>query len=556
MVGDPAVGVAVSVGPGDTAYCDFRVDSLRSAVVGTVESWLQDRDRKVVGHDLKEVLRLTTLATPPLAKLADVMLMSYVARPSLRAHSMDEIAIDRIGYTTISPKKVGLVGDGRSDPDSEDLLRFAGERVELAWQLEPRMRQELEDAGLFKVYRDIEVALMPVLVRMEETGVLLDCEFLAQMSEELSEELKALETEIYELAGEEFNINSPQQLGVILFEKLGYPVIKKTRKTKSYSTSAEILQRLAAQGYPLPDLLLRYRELKKLKSTYVDALPTMVAADGRVHTRFQQAVAATGRLSSINPNLQNIPIRTDLGQTIRQAFVASDGHTLLVADYNQIELRVLAHIADDPVLIEAFKAGEDIHRSTAAAVFGVAPELVNSDQRRAAKAINFGIVYGISAFGLANNLGIRPDEADTFIKTYMERYPGVRRYIDETLEEVEESGQVTTLYDRVRHLPEIHSPNRNLRENAKRMAINARIQGTAADLLKMAMIRLDQRLRDDSPQTRILLTVHDELMLEVPTEAVEEVAKSVVAEMEGVGQLRVPLLVDLGSGPNWFLAKS
>ncbi|MEJ2084786.1 MAG: DNA polymerase, partial [Acidobacteriota bacterium] len=352
-----------------------------------------------------------------------------------------------------------------------------------------------------------------------------------------------------------FNLNSPRQLGVILFEKLGYPVIKKTRKTKSYSTSAEILQQLAQQGYPLPDLLLRYREINKLKSTYVDALPTLVDSEGRVHTRFQQAVAATGRLSSVNPNLQNIPIRTDLGQTIRKAFVARPGRRLLVADYNQIELRVLAHIAGDDVLIEAFEAGEDVHRTTAAAVFGVDPDLVTAEQRRAAKTINFGIIYGISAFGLANNLGIRTEEAGQFIDKYLQRYQGVRAYFDRTLEEVEKTAKVTTLFGRIRPIPEIQSRNRNLRENAKRIAINARIQGTAADLLKMAMINLDRRLLQDHPESRLLLTVHDELVLEVPEGEVEAVSETVRGEMEGVARLAVPLIVDIGSGSSWYEAK-
>jgi DNA polymerase-1 len=361
--------------------------------------------------------------------------------------------------------------------------------------------------------------------------------------------------EIFDVAGEEFNINSPQQLGVILFEKLGYPVLKKTRKTKSYATGAEILQQLALQGYPLPDLILRYRELSKLRSTYVDALPALVAEDGRLHTRYEQAVAATGRLSSVNPNLQNIPVRTELGQRIRKAFVASEEHLLLVADYNQIELRVLAHIAEEEALVEAFESGEDIHRATAAAVFGMAPELVTAEQRRAAKTINFGIIYGISAFGLGRNLGIPPSEASLFIDAYFERYPGVRSYMDETLASAEEDGRVETLYGRVRWLPEIQARNRNLRENSQRMAINARIQGTAADLLKMAMITLDDELRRQYPDSRLLLTVHDELVLEVPEGDLESVAHLVRETMEGVEQLKVPLVVDVGSGPTWYDAK-
>ncbi|HSG40442.1 MAG TPA: DNA polymerase, partial [Thermoanaerobaculia bacterium] len=323
----------------------------------------------------------------------------------------------------------------------------------------------------------------------------------------------------------------------------------------SYSTGAEILEELGRRGYRIAELLLRYRELTKLKSTYVDALPELVGSDGRLHTRFNQAVAATGRLSSTNPNLQNIPIRTELGQSIRKAFVAPPGELLLVADYSQIELRILAHIADEKRLIDAFAAGEDIHRSTAALVLGVAPELVTAEQRRAAKTINFGILYGMSAFGLSQELKISNKEADRFIHAYMDQYPGVKRYMEETLESAEREGKVETLYGRVRWLPDIKSKNWSLRENARRMAINARIQGTAADILKLAMIAVDRRLRDEFPGARLLLTVHDELVLEVPEERAEAVAQLVQAEMAGVVDLKVPLVVDAGWGRSWYEAK-
>jgi DNA polymerase-1 len=378
---------------------------------------------------------------------------------------------------------------------------------------------------------------------------------LNDMSAELGTELTGLEQEIYKQAGETFNLNSPQQLGSILFEKMGLPVLKKTQKTKSYSTGAETLEELGRRGYPIAQLLLRYRELSKLKSTYVDALPAIVGPDGRIHTRFNQAVAATGRLSSANPNLQNIPVRTELGQRIRRAFVAPPGEVLLVADYSQIELRILAHIADEKALIDAFAAGEDIHRATAAIVLGVAPELVTGEQRRAAKTINFGILYGMSAYGLSQELQISTKEADKFIATYLGQYPGVKRYMEETLESAEKEGKVETLYGRVRWLPDVKSKNWNLRENARRMAINARIQGTAADILKLAMIAVDRRLRDEQPGAHLLLTVHDELVLEVPEEQAEAVAAIVKAEMEGVVDLKVPLVVDTGWGKSWYEAK-
>jgi DNA polymerase-1 len=390
---------------------------------------------------------------------------------------------------------------------------------------------------------------------MEEAGILLDSGYLHAMSAELGAELAQLEEEIWRLAGERFNLNSPQQLGVVLFERLGLPVLKRTQKTRSYATGAETLEELALRGFPIAQLLLRYRELSKLKSTYVDALPSLVAADGRLHTRFQQAVAATGRLSSANPNLQNIPIRTELGQRIRRAFVAGPGMQLLAADYSQIELRILAHIAAEPELIRAFQAGEDIHRATAAIVFGIAPGLVSADQRRAAKTINFGILYGMSAFGLAQNLGIGRGEADRFITAYLDRYPGVRRYVEETVRAAERDGRVETLYGRVRWLPDIQSKNRNLRENARRMAINARIQGTAADLLKMAMVAIGRRLRPEHPRARLLLTVHDELLFEVPDAEVGQVTELVRGEMEGVARLTVPLVVEAGAGSSWYDAK-
>jgi len=391
---------------------------------------------------------------------------------------------------------------------------------------------------------------------MEEHGILLDTEFLRGMSSEMAKQLAALETAIYEIAGDEFNINSPRQLGEVMFERLGYPVIKKTRKTKSYSTDSGTLQELAIRGYELPEKILSFREVAKLKSTYVDAFPSLVAPDGRLHTRFHQAVAATGRLSSASPNLQNIPIRTEQGRRIRRAFVAPKGRTLVVADYSQIELRVLAHIAKEPALIEAFRAGEDIHATTAAAVFGVAAALVTSEQRRAAKVINFGIMYGMSAFGLSQNLKISKAEAERFIEAYLDRYGALREYMDSTIESAKQNGKVETLYGRIRRLPDINSRNYNLRENAKRMAINARIQGTAADLLKLAMIRVDRRLARERPESKLLLTVHDELVLEVPDGEVAAVSELVRHEMEQVEQLDVPLMVDLGHGKTWYDAKT
>jgi DNA polymerase-1 len=581
---------------------DFRRPGMREAVAETLGRWLATPGLRLVGHNLKEVLRLCAGGVPCAADLFDVMLVSYLLKPSVHGHGLDELALERLNTRPLSQKEAGWEKGEAPAPGDPRLLAFAAERVALVRGMAPVMRRELAaglgaggpgsdgaassagagpgtpgaapaspagaagadrtdgaDIGarsaLAAIYQDIEMPLVQVLVEMEEAGILLDSGYLHAMSAELGAELAQLEEEIWRLAGERFNLNSPQQLGVVLFERLGLPVLKRTQKTRSYATGAETLEELALRGFPIAQLLLRYRELSKLKSTYVDALPSLVAADGRLHTRFQQAVAATGRLSSANPNLQNIPIRTELGQRIRRAFVAGPGMQLLAADYSQIELRILAHIAAEPELIRAFQAGEDIHRATAAIVFGIAPELVSADQRRAAKTINFGILYGMSAFGLAQNLGIGRGEADRFITAYLDRYPGVRRYVEETVRAAERDGRVETLYGRVRWLPDIQSKNRNLRENARRMAINARIQGTAADLLKMAMVAIGRRLRPEHPRARLLLTVHDELLFEVPDAEVGPVTELVRGEMEGVARLTVPLVVEAGAGCSWYDAK-
>ncbi len=549
------LGLAWLGGDGVPRYIDLRRADLGPAARAAIGTWLGNSELRLVGHDLKELLRLVPDA-PVKADLFDQMLVSYLLKPSIHGHALDELAVERLNRTLLTAKEVGW-DKGQEPPQGDSRLGvYAGERLEVIRVLAASMREELAAAGaLAKVYAEIERPLLSVLVRMEETGILLDVEFLRVMAGELAGEIHRLEEETFELAGERFNLGSPQQLGVLLFEKLGLPVLKRTQKTKSYSTGAEILEELAARGYPIAERILRYRELTKLQSTYVEALPGMVAADGRLHTRFNQAVAATGRLSSTNPNLQNIPVRTEIGQRIRRAFVAPPGHLLVIADYSQIELRVLAHIAEDPTLVAAFEAGEDIHRATAANVLHVDPDLVTPEQRRAAKVINFGILYGMSAFGLAANLKIPQKEADRFIRDYLERFPGVRRYIEETEGLAERDGRVETLYGRVRWLPDIQSKNRNLRENAKRMAINARIQGTAADLLKLAMIAVDARLATEHPAVRLLLSVHDELVFEVPEADASRVALVVKEEMEGVAKLRVPLVVDTGQGASWYEAK-
>ena len=554
---DRPLGLAAG-GPdatGPVLYADFRRDGMRDAALASLARWIEDPRVLVSGHNLKELLRLCADGARCRAALADAMLVSYLLKPSIHGHTLDEMALERLGRKAITAKEAGW-DKGQEPPVGDSrLAAYAGERIWLARQMSAAIRSELEAGKLAAVYREIEAPLVPVLLGMEEAGILLDVDFLRQMSRELGKEIADLEEEIYKQAGERFNINSPQQLGFILFEKMQLPVLKRTQKTKSYSTGAETLEELAGRGFPIAELMLRYRELTKLKSTYIDALPELVGPDGRLHTRFNQAVAATGRLSSVNPNLQNIPIRTEVGQRIRKAFITGPGYLLLVADYSQIELRVLAHIADETTLIDAFSRGEDIHRSTAATVFNIAPDLVTVEQRRAAKTINFGILYGMSAFGLGQALHIPQKEADKFIKAYLDQFPGVRQYVEDTQKSAEKEGKVETLYGRVRWLPDIQSKNWNLRENARRMAINARIQGTAADLLKKAMIAIDRRLREEHPDARLLLTVHDELVFEVPEGQVEPVAKLVKEEMEGVAELKVPLVVDTGWGKSWYDAK-
>jgi DNA polymerase I len=388
---------------------------------------------------------------------------------------------------------------------------------------------------------------------MEDRGILVDTALLHVMSASMGAKLADLEKHIHAEAGTQFNINSPQQLAHILFEKLQYPVQKKTKTTKSYSTSMDVLQELASHGYAVPQLILQHRELHKLKSTYVDALPQLVDGGGRVHTSFNQAVAATGRLSSSDPNLQNIPIRTELGREIRKAFIAEPGHVLLSADYSQVELRILAHMSQDPDLIETFRRGADIHRATASKIFGIPEDQLTPDQRRAAKTINFGVLYGMSAFRLSNELNIPTAQAKDFIDAYFSRYPKIQEFLDRTLEEARATGKVTTLFGRVRFIPEIHNKSFTVRGNAERMATNAPIQGTAADILKLAMIALDERL--DAAIARMLLTVHDEIVIEAREDRAAQVAGIVKETMENIFPIAVPLAVDTHWGRSWYEAK-
>jgi DNA polymerase I len=520
-------------------------------------------DREFITYDAKaQSRRLRAAGWPVPARWTDVMLMSYVINPGLPSHALGNIARDRL-KTDISPRKDidktaplfatdHEIGSSALSP----YLQYLGEKSDVAIALRDVLEPELHrETALRDIYDRIEMPLFPVLASMEERGIRVDAQLLGAMSKSMGDQLALLESQIYKEAGTEFNINSPMQLGHILFEKLQYPVIKKTKTTKSFSTSVEVLEELATHGYTVPKLILQHRELHKLKGTYVDALPQLVGPDGRVHTTFNQAVAATGRLSSSDPNLQNIPIRTQTGREIRKAFVADPGWALLSADYSQVELRILAHISKDESLIEIFRRGDDIHRATASKMFNIAPEELTAEQRRAAKTINFGVLYGMSAFRLSNELSISTAQAKDWIDAYFARYPKIHEYLEKTLAEARNTGKVTTLFGRVRYIPEIHNRSFTVRGNAERMATNAPIQGTAADLLKMAMIALENRLNAQKSGARMLLTVHDEIVIETPEKAAPEVAGIVKETMERVYPLDVPLAVDAHWGPSWYDAK-
>jgi DNA polymerase-1 len=429
------------------------------------------------------------------------------------------------------------------------------QRADITYEVWQQMAPAIEGRGFAKLYSEIELPLTAVLARMEGAGVRIDRAELGRLSGMMETEIARLISEIHALAGKPFNISSPQQLGEILFDHLKLPAPVKYGKGKTRSTAADILEELAPE-HEIVRKVLEYRQLTKLKGTYVDALPLLIEPrTGRLHTSFNQTGAATGRLSSSNPNLQNIPIRTELGREIRAAFVPRQGWKLLVADYSQIELRLLAHFAQDPLLIEAFRQGEDIHTRTASEVLGVPPLMVTPEARRDAKAVNFGIVYGISPFGLAAQLGISRGEAEKYIKNYFARYAEVRRFIDETIAEVRRTGVTRTLFGRERPIPDINSRNPNARGFAERTAVNSPLQGTAADLIKLAMVRIDRELERGSFQSTMLLQVHDELVFECPPDEVERLSELVKREMEGAAELRAPLVVDIGVGDNWRDAK-
>ena len=520
---------------------------------------LQDASIKKVGHDLKFdmiVLRRHGIDVDGLE--FDSMLASYLLDATRPGHPLEESSLEHLGYKALTEEDVcgrGAKALAFARLAPEALLTFAGERADLARQLSNRLAPLLVTDQLEHVYRGLEMPLVPVLADIERAGIRVDGPALAAQSQHIEQQLAEYNARIWELAGEQFNINSPRQLGEILFEKLKLPVLKKTGTTRSASTAVEVLEELAL-SHDLPRLILEWRGLQKLKSTYIDALPQLVNAEtGRVHTCFNQAVAATGRLSSSDPNLQNIPIRTELGREIRRAFVAAPGNVLISADYSQIELRVLAHLAGETALAEAFRAGEDIHDRTALQVFGANSGLDRYELRRRAKIINYALLYGKTAFTLAKDIGVSKEDAQAFIEAYFAGFPRVRGFIEQTLQHARETGVVKTMFGRRRLVPELNSRNGQIRSAAERVTVNMPIQGTAADILKRAMIDLHGELTRQQMKTRMILTVHDELLFEGPKEEADTAAALVREKMEHAVNLAVPLDVDVGIAENWRDAK-
>ncbi|HGL6719337.1 DNA polymerase I [Burkholderia contaminans] len=555
------VGLSFSVEPGKAAYLpvahrgpDMPEQLPLDEVLARLKPWLESADRKKVGQHLKydaQVLANYDIALNGIEH--DTLLESYVVE-SHRTHDMDSLALRHLGVKTIKYEDVAGKGAKQIGFDEVALTQaaeYAAEDADITLQLHHALYPQVaREPGLLRVYREIEMPVSLVLRKMERTGVLIDDARLQAQSTEIATRLIELEAQAYELAGGEFNLGSPKQIGQIFFEKLQLPVVKKT-PSGAPSTDEEVLQKLA-EDYPLPKLLLEHRGLSKLKSTYTDKLPRMVnPSTGRVHTNYAQAVAVTGRLASNDPNLQNIPVRTAEGRRIREAFIASPGHRIVSADYSQIELRIMAHISGDASLLRAFSQGEDIHRATAAEVFGVTPLEVNSDQRRIAKVINFGLIYGMSAFGLASNLGITRDAAKLYIDRYFARYPGVAQYMEDTRSVAKEKGYVETVFGRRLWLPEINGGNGPRRQAAERAAINAPMQGTAADLIKLSMIAVDDWLTRDKLASRMIMQVHDELVLEVPDGELSLVREKLPEMMCGVAKLKVPLVAEVGAGANW-----
>ena len=554
------VGYAFSWKAGEADYLPVRgpEGSRRldpEATIDALRPILNSPDVEIVGQNLKyDMLALRKLGVDPAGAITDTMVLSYLLESGERNHNLDELSRRLLDHPMVPI--TDLIGKGKSQitidlVEIDRVAAYAGEDADAAWRIEELLRPQLVEQGLWDLYADLERPLISVLGRMEAAGVAVDVPKLRALSVEFADRLESIREEIYQEAGREFNIGSGPQLRAILFDELGLPVTKRTPKGEP-STDVEVLEALAAK-HPLPELIIKYRQLDKLKGTYLDALPELAHTDGRIHASFNQVVAATGRLSSSDPNLQNVPVRTEDGRQIRQAFVAGfPGWSLLTADYSQIELRVLAHYSRDPALLKAFAEDLDIHAAVASKIFGVPESEVTSAQRRVAKTVNFGVIYGISAYGLAARLGIKQDEAAAFIEAYFREYEGVTRFMTATLESARDSGRVETILGRRRAVGGIKRADfRNL-NTPERIAVNAVIQGSAADLIKRAMLAIDRRLSASKMQARMLLQIHDELVFEAPDSEIATLANLVREEMEGAIRLDVPLRVDISAGPNWL----
>ncbi|MBD9483402.1 DNA polymerase I [Pseudomonas sp. PDM14] len=559
------VGVSFAVTAGEAAYVPLAHSYMgvpaqldRDAVLRALKPILEDPAKAKVGQHAKYDINVLANASTPISVQGvafDTMLESYVLDSTATRHDMDSLALKYLDHGTIRFEDIAGKGAKQLTFDQialEQAGPYAAEDADVTLRLHQTLWQKLEATpSLAKVLCEIEMPLVPVLARIERQGALVDAKLLGEHSVELGERLVELERQAFAIAGEEFNLGSPKQLGAILYEKLGLPVISKTA-TGQASTAEAVLAELAEQDFELPKVLMQYRSLSKLKSTYTDRLPEQInPRTGRIHTSYHQAVAATGRLSSSDPNLQNIPIRTAEGRRIRQAFVAPSGYKLVAADYSQIELRIMAHLAKDEGLLDAFRNDRDVHRATAAEVFGVELDAVSGDQRRSAKAINFGLIYGMSAFGLAKQIGVDRKQAQAYIDRYFARYPGVLAYMERTREQATQQGYVETLFGRRLYLPDIHAKNPSLRKGAERTAINAPMQGTAADIMKRAMVAVDGWLLTCGLDAKVILQVHDELVLEVREDQIEALKAGLLPLMSGAAELDVPLLVEAGVGANW-----
>ncbi|WP_249678609.1 DNA polymerase I [Pseudomonas abieticivorans] len=565
------VGLSFAVKPFEAAYLPLTHSYMgvpeqldRDSVLRALKPLLEDPSKLKVGQHAKYDMNILancaiggdqTNGINVQGVAYDTMLESYVLDSTATRHDMDSLALKYLSHTTIGFQDIAGKGAKQLTFDQialEQAGPYAAEDADITLRLHLHLQKKLAAIPTLEtVLKDIEIPLVPVLAKIERQGALVDAKLLGIQSVELGDKMVALEREAFEIAGEEFNLGSPKQLGAILYEKLGMPVLNKTAKGQA-STAEAVLAELAELDFPLPKVLMQYRSMSKLKSTYTDRLPEQInPRTGRIHTSYHQAVAATGRLSSSDPNLQNIPIRTAEGRRIRQAFVAPAGYKLLAADYSQIELRIMAHLAKDEGLLHAFRNDLDVHRATAAEVFGVELSGVTTDQRRSAKAINFGLIYGMSAFGLAKQIGVDRKQSQAYIDRYFTRYPGVLEYMERTRAQAAEQGYVETLFGRRLYLPEINAKNPALRKGAERTAINAPMQGTAADIIKRAMVAVDQWLTDSGLDARVILQVHDELVLEVREDLVEQISAEIRPHMSGAAQLDVPLLVEVGVGNNW-----